>query len=177
MFGLFNYIRSSVQRKLLVVNMLLVTIVAVTLYLFLMANFQRMTDFSLQQNKQGTETTVDDYLTKYVQEKAFATWLQIDRAQSRLAILGRTAQTILDHYDEIQANPALLDFSVFQTELTEERGALTSPATALTDALIPPPIADDPQARELLETSGLLNLSMDAIFETSANSAFIYFVG
>ncbi|HRW05158.1 MAG TPA: SpoIIE family protein phosphatase [Caldilineaceae bacterium] len=177
MFGLFNYIRSSVQRKLLVVNMLLVTVVAVTLYLFLMANFQRMTDFSLQQNKEGTETTVDDYLTKYVQEKAFATWLQIDRAQSRLAILGRTAQTILDHYEEIQANPALLDFSVFQTELTEERGALTSPATALTDALIPPPIADDPQARQLLEISGLLNLSMDAIFDTSANTAFIYFVG
>ncbi|MEZ4619308.1 MAG: hypothetical protein R2867_27890 [Caldilineaceae bacterium] len=126
MFSFFHYIRSSVQRKLLVVNMLLVTIVAVTLYLFLMANFQRMTDFSLQQNKEGTETTVDDYLTKYVQEKAFATWLQINQAQNNLTVLV-VPRKILDHYGEIQANPALLDFSVFRTQLTEDRGALTSP--------------------------------------------------
>lgn len=177
MFGLFDYIRASVQRKLLVVNIVLVTVVAVTLYMFLMANFQRMTDFFLQQNTEGMEATVDDYLAKYVEEKAFATWLQIDSAQNNLAILGRTAQKILDHYDEIQANPAILEFSFFETQLTEELGALTSSSEALTDALIPPSIAGDDDARELLEISGLMNLNMDAIFETNDNNAFVYFVG
>lgn len=177
MFGLIDYLRTSVQRKLLVVNIVLVTVVAVTLYLFLIANFQRMTDFFLQQNKQGMEATVDDYLTKYVQEKAFATWLQINSTQNHLTILGQTAQKILAHYDEIQANPALFELSLFDTSLSEERGALTSPSTDVTDALIPPPIAGAPQARELLEISGLLNLNMDAIVESNENSAFVYFVG
>lgn len=177
MFGLFDYIRTSVQRKLLVLNILLVAVVAITLYLFLMANFQRMTDFFLDQNKQGMEATVDDYLAKYVQEKAFATWLQIDSAQKHLTILGQTAQRILDNYDEIQTNPALLEFPIFATELTEQLGALTSPSTAVTDAFIPPPIADLQQARDLLEVTGLLNLNMDAIVETNQNSAFVYFVG
>ncbi len=177
MLSPIDYIRTSVQRKLLVVNMVLVTVVAVTLYIFLIANFQRMTDFSLQQNKQGMEATVDDYLTKYVQEKSFVTWLQIDNAQNHLAILGRTAQKILDHYNEIEANPAVLDLSLFDTQLSEELGALTSSITDTTDALIPPAIAADPQAQALLEATGLMNLNMDAIFETNENSAFIYFVG
>ncbi|MCB0062913.1 MAG: SpoIIE family protein phosphatase, partial [Caldilineaceae bacterium] len=110
-------------------------------------------------------------------EKAFATWLQINNAQNHLAILGRTAQKILDHYDEIQANPAVLDLSLFDTHLSQELGALTSPITDVTDALIPPPIVDNPQAQTLLETTGLMNLNMDAVFETNENSAFVYFVG
>lgn len=175
--NLVNYFRTSVQRKLLFFVILMVTITTVILSVFLIRNFQHLADFSLTLNSEGMEATIDDYLTKYAQEKAFSTWLQIDNAQNHLAVVGLSAQKIVDNYDEIRANPEILDFSLFETQLTTERGALTSSETDRYDALIPPSLADDPRAREVLETTGLLNLNMDAVFETNDNSAFIYFVG
>lgn len=175
--SLIDYFRTNMRRKLLLFNILMVALTTIPLFSFLLLNFQEITEFSLQQNKVGMESTVEDYLTKYTQEKAIVTWLQINSAQDHLAILGRTAQKILDNYDEIQANPSILDLSLFRTDLTESEGALTSSATASVDAFIPPSLADNPKAKELLKTSGLLNLNMDAVFETNDNSAFVYFVG
>ncbi|MBN1875086.1 MAG: SpoIIE family protein phosphatase [Anaerolineae bacterium] len=167
----------SFQRKLILFNLAVVVFTTIVLFLFLMNNFQTITEFSLAQNTTSMEQTVEDYLTKYAQEKATSTWLQLKAAQDNLAILGKTAQKIVDNYDEIRANPAIFELSLFQTPLQEERGALSSGTGAEFDALIPPPITTDPRARELLEASALLNLNLDAIYQANINNAFVYFVG
>ncbi len=171
------FFHQSFQRKLILFNLAVVVLTTIVLFLFLMNNFQTITEFSLDQNTISMEQTVQDYLTKYAQEKAASTWFQIKAAQDNLAILGKSAQKLVDHYDEIRANPAVFEVPFFQTYVNVEQGALTSPATATFEALIPPPLADDPDAFELLETSALLNLSLDAVYQANINNAFLYFVG
>jgi sigma-B regulation protein RsbU (phosphoserine phosphatase) len=175
--GLISFFNRSFQRKLLLFNISLVILTTLILFLFLSYNFQTITNFSLAQNTIGMEQTVEDYLTKYTQEKATSTWFQIKAAQDNLAILGKTAQKIIDDYDEIRSNPALLDLSIFKTNLRDVGGALGSQPEDKVDTLIPPAIASNPQAKELLATSGLLNLNIDAIYDANVNNAFIYFVG
>jgi len=172
-----GFVEQSFQRKLLGFNILLVSITTLFLFFFLTNNFRSITDFSLEENKKGITQTVEDYLTIYAQEKATSTWLQLKAAQDNLAILGTTAQKTLDNYDELVANTAVFTLPLFQTNLVEERGALTAVADANVDALIPPPIADNPAAKELLTVSALLNLNMDAIFNANDNNALLYFVG
>ncbi len=172
-----GFVESSFQRKLLGFNILLVSLTTLFLFFYLTNNFRSITDFSLAENKQGITQTVEDYLTIYAQEKATSTWLQLKAAQDNLTILGTTAQKTLDNYDELVANTAVFTLPLFQTNLVEERGALTAPATAKVDALIPPPIADRADARDLLTVSALLNLNIDAIFAANDNNALLYFVG
>lgn len=175
--GILTFFTHSFRRKLLLFNISAVVLTTVMMFLYLTNNFQTITTYSLNQNTIGMQQTVEDYLTKYAQEKANSTWLQLKAAQDNLAVLGRTAQKIIDNYDEIRANPAIFDLDIFQTHLSEERGALSSDESASVDALIPPAIASDPRAQELLSTSALLNLNMDAVYDANANNAFIYFVG
>ena len=178
MFGkLQSFIGQSFQRKLLLFTLTLIIATTVLLFIFLMINFRSMTSFSLDQNSAGMQQTVEDYLAKYAQEKATSTWLQLNEAQDNLSVLGRTAQKIVDHYDEIRANPEILNLSIFQTPLSEQRGALSSAATDRFETLIPPALADSIEARELLSTTALLNLTMDAVFDANANNAFVYFIG
>jgi sigma-B regulation protein RsbU (phosphoserine phosphatase) len=172
-----TFFSQSLQRKLLLFNISLVILATVILFLFLNNNIQTITNFSLAQNTVGMEHTVEDYLTKYTEEKAHSAWLQLKAAQDNLAIFGKTAQKILDNYEEIQANSALFKLSLFETHLREVQGALSSEPTDNVDTLIPPAIADTPQARELLSVSALLNLNIDAIYDANDNNAFIYFVG
>lgn len=172
-----NFFSQSFQRKLLFFNISLVIFTTVILFLFLINNFQTITNFSLDQNTTGMERTIEDYLTNYAQEKATSTWLQLKAAQDNLTILGRTAQKVIDNYDEIQANPAVFDLPLFQTQLREVGGALSSRPGDPVDTLIPPPITSNPQAKDLLSVSALLNLSIDAIYEANSNNIFVYFVG
>lgn len=167
----------SFQRKLLTFNILLVGLTTLFLFLFLTNNFRNITDFALEENKRGITQTVEEYLTIYAQEKATSTWFQLQDAQANLSILGTTAQKTLDNYDEIKANTAVFDIPIFQTELEEERGALTADANAKVDVLIPPSIADNLKAAELAAVSAMLNLNMDAIFAANDSNALVYFVG
>ncbi len=175
--GILKFITQSFQRKLLLFNISAVVLTTVMMFVYLTNNFQTITTYALNQNTIGMQQTVEDYLTKYAQEKANSTWLQLKAAQDNLTVLGRTAQKIIDNYDEIRANPAIFDLNIFQTQLSEAQGALSSDESASVDALIPPAIASDPRAEELLSTSALLNLNMDAVYDANANNAFIYFVG
>ena len=147
---LIGFFDKSFQRKLLTFNIVLVGLTTLFLFFFLMNSFRTITDFSLDENKKGITQTVEEYLTIYAQEKATSTSLQLEAAQDNLTILGSTAQKTLDNYDAINGNTAVFDIPIFQTELSEERGALTSAADANVDALIPPPIAENPAAKELI---------------------------
>ena len=167
----------SFQRKLLLFNLSTVFLTTIVLFLFLIDNFRAITDFSLAQNTASTEQTAQEFLNRYAQEKATSTWLQIRAAQDNLSVLGKTAQKIIDNYDAIHNSPALLQLPLFKTDLDLQRGALSSDSRAQFDALVPPTLASDPHARDLLAASALLNLSMDSVFEANANNAFVYFVG
>ncbi len=172
-----RFLGKSFQRKLVLFNILLVSLTTIFLFAFLMTNLRNITDFSLDQNRASLRKTVEEYLTIYTAEKAATTWLQIQAAEDNLAILGKTAQKTLDNYDEISENTAVYDIPIFQTELEEELGALTTDADSPYDAFVPPPYVDNPAATDLLEVSGLLNLNMDAVYGANENNALIYFVG
>ena len=83
----------------------------------------------------------------------------------------------MDNYEEINENEAVYEIPIFETELDEERGALTTSPDAPFDAFIPPPFVENPASEELLEVSSLLNLNMDAVYGANENHALIYFVG
>lgn len=163
--------------KLLLFILSVVILTTVSLFLFLMNNFNTITEFSLDQNTIGMEQTVEDYLKKITQEMATSAWLQIKAAEDNLSILGKTAQRIIDNYDELNANPEVFELSIFQTELIEKNGSLSSKASDSVDALIPVPISGNPRSEEVLSISALLNLSIDAVYEANANNVFLYFIG
>ena len=173
----FDFIRRSFRLKLLLSNLTVVILTVVFLFIFLMVNFKTLTDFSLQQNSAGMEQMVQDYMTKLAQEKATSTWLQMKAAQDDLVIMGKTAQRILDNYKELEENPDIFKLSLFNTNLTEQNGALAGDANSLVDTLIPPEIASNPRATQLLTVSGLLNLNINSVYEANENNAFLYFVG
>ncbi len=172
-----SFFRTSFQRKLLLFNILLVSVTTIVLFVTLILNFRQFTSRTQALNIEGMEQTVEEYLTTYADEKAESTWLQIKSAQDNLTILGQTAQKIVDNYDELQAHPELFDISLFDTQLSEENSALTTNEAVSTDALIPPQFTEDERAIELLQISGLLNLNIDAIQEVNENSSLIYYVG
>ncbi|KAA3658185.1 MAG: HAMP domain-containing protein [Chloroflexi bacterium] len=172
-----HYFTGSFQHKLVLFNVLLVSLTTIFLVIFLMSNMRGITDFSLEQNRQSLRKTVEEYLTIYTAEKATSTWLQIQSAQSNLTILGRTAQKTLDNYNAINENTAVYQIPIFQTELEAEGDALTTAADTPFDAFIPPPFVENPASKELVNISALLNLNMDAVFAANENHTLIYFVG
>ncbi|MEM7336592.1 MAG: HAMP domain-containing protein, partial [Chloroflexota bacterium] len=172
-----SFFRTSFQRKLLLFNILLVSLTTIVLFVTLILNFRQFTNRTQALNIEGTQQTVEEYLTTFANEKAESTWLQIKAAQDNLTILGQTSQKIVDNYDELQAHPELFELSLFDTTLTNENGALTTSESKETDAFIPPQFTSDERAQELLEISGLLNLNIDAIQAVNENSSLIYYVG
>ncbi|NJN15728.1 MAG: SpoIIE family protein phosphatase [Oscillochloris sp.] len=171
------YVSRSFRRKLLLFVLLAVVITTVVQFLFLINNFRAISDFALQQNTAGMERTVEEFLANYAQEKAVSTSLQIQAAQANLGILGRTAQKLVDNYDTIRRDPSVLNLALFQSDLREVRGALTANPDDAYEIFIQPSLADDPAVLELVQVSGLLNLSMDAVAAADPNTNFIYFVG
>ena len=167
----------SFRRKILFFNITLLVVTNAILFLFLNKNFQIITDFALAQNTAGTTKTVEGYLEKYAQEKAASIWLQLKSTQDDLSVIGKTAQKIVDHYDEFRARPDIFAIPLFQIPLQEVRGALTSDPAKPVDALIPPPLVANPKAKETLTIFSLLNLSIDAVYQANDNNAFLYFVG
>ncbi|MBX0328754.1 SpoIIE family protein phosphatase [Oscillochloris sp. ZM17-4] len=172
-----TFFGQSFQRKLLLFVLSAVVITTVLQFLYLINNFRTITDFALQQNTAGMERTVEEFLANYAQEKAASSGLQIRAAHDNLSALGRTAQQLVDSGVLTGAAAGLPDLAILQTPLEPRNGALTSPADATYDTFIPPPLVDDPRARSILESSALLNLSMQATFASNQNNKFIYFVG
>jgi sigma-B regulation protein RsbU (phosphoserine phosphatase) len=172
-----DYIGRSFQRKLLLFNLLAVFLTASVLFGYLVFRFRDFTDLALQSNSTSTEQAVREFLDRYAQEKAASTWLQVEAAQNSLAVLGRTAQTIVDNRDALTADRSVFALPLFTTELREQSGSLTTPPEARYDAFVPPPFVESAAARADLETSALLNLSMDAVQESNSNITFIYYVG
>ena len=171
-----SFIAGSFRRKLILFNLAAVFLTAFAIFLFLMNRLQSITEFSLKQNSQSMEQTVQDYLNKYAHEKAGSTWLQIKAAMDNLSVLGKTAQKLVDNYDSIGA----MDLSgspLFRNQLAMRHGALSSASSDSIDIFIPPPLVHDPAARRALEVSAFLNLSIDSVFEANNNNAFIYWVG
>jgi sigma-B regulation protein RsbU (phosphoserine phosphatase) len=177
MSGVFATFRNSFRWKLAGYGMAMVLLATVVYSLFFDYELNSITEFSLAENTAGMKQMAEDYLTKYADEKAVSTWDQMHKAQSNLVVLGKTAQKILDHYDEIQSHLDVFDLSLFSTQINQVEGALSSASSATYDAFAPPPIADNPRAKALLIASGLLNLNMDALFDSDENSSFVYFVG
>ncbi len=177
MIAPFRFIANSFRRKMIAFVLIAVFFTAFALFSFMMYNFNAITTFSLEQNSKSLESTVEDYLNKYVVEKAGSTWLQIKAAQDNLAVLGKTAQKIVDNYDDIRANAPLLNLPLFRTNLHKSQGALTNGPEEAVNTFIQPPIASSPAALEMLRVSGLLNLSIGAVFEANINYASVYFVG
>lgn len=175
--GMFAFVRNSFRWKLALYGMALVLLATLVYFLFLNYELNTITTFSLEQNTAGTKLLVEDYLTTYADEKAQSTWDQIMEAHDNLVVLGKTAQKIIDNYDELQNNPEIFELALFDTQLQEIDGALSSGPSAEYDAFAPPAIAGNSQSRELLLTSALLNLNMDALFESDDNNSFVYFVG
>ncbi len=175
--AIFSMVRNSFRWKLALYGMAMVLLATVIYSLFLDYELNTITTFSLAQNSAGTKQMVEEYLTKYADEKAASTRQQILEAQDNLVVLGKTAQKILDNYDELQDNPGVFDLALFQTQLEEIDGALSSGPSTKYDAFSPPSVADNPQSRGLLTASGLMNLNMDALFEADANNSLVYFVG
>lgn len=172
-----SFIRQSFQRKLLLFVLLAVFLTTLLQLAYLINNFRQITDLALAENKRGAEQTADEFMAKYADEKAAAISEQLRAAQNNLSVLGRTAQKLVDNYAVIRENPALLNLALFRTELEERNGALGAPTDAPFDALIPPHLLDDPRAHEVLASSALLNLSMDAVYDANPNNTLIYFVG
>ncbi len=174
---IFNYFNASFQRKLLAYNILLVSVTTIILFMFLISSQQRLTDFALDANKTALDQAIKEYLTQYTAEKATSTWLQLEAAQDNLSVMGKMAQNIIDNKDELLANEAFYEIDLFKTDLRDVNGALSGSPEDVSDTLIPPPIADNPRAQEILAISSLLNLSMDGVFEANENNTFLYFVG
>ena len=177
LLGIFSFIRSSFRWKLALYGMAMVLLPTIVYSIFLDYELGTITDFSVARYTASTEQLVEEYLTKYTDEKAQSTAEQILDSQANLTVLGRTAQKIVDSYDELQNNPGVFDLSLFNTPLEIVDGALTSGATTQYDAFAPPPIAGEARASAILTTSALLNLNMDALFESDKNDSFVYFVG
>lgn len=171
-----SYIAGSFRRKLILFNLAAVFLTAFAIFLFLMNRLQSITEYSLLQNSQSMEQTVQDYLNKYAQEKAGSTWLQVKAAIDNLSVLGKTAQKLVDNYDTL-GTLNVASAPLFRNRLSLRNGALTSASTESVDSFIPPPLVNIPAARRALEASSLLNLSIDAVFEANNNNAFIYWVG
>ncbi len=174
---LIAFFNNSFQRKLLLFNLATVILTTVVLYLFLMYNFRSITDYSLQRSSASMEETVQEFLIRLVNEKSHSTWLQLKAAQDNLTVLGKTAQKMVDNSSYLAADPALYQIPLFDTDLHEEYGALTSDSLAPMDALVPPSLANDPYAIQKLQISAILNMSMDAVYDANPNNAFVYYVG
>jgi sigma-B regulation protein RsbU (phosphoserine phosphatase) len=175
--GVLSFLRSSFRWKLALYGMAVVLLVVIVYYFFLDYELNTITTFSLAENTAGTKQMVEEYLTRYADEKALSTWDQIMDAQANLVVLGETAQKIIDEYDALRDQPDLFELALFRTQLDKVEGALSSGASTQYDAFAPPAIADNPRSRELLTVSGLMNLNMDSLFESDKNNSFVYFVG
>ncbi|RRR65964.1 MAG: HAMP domain-containing protein [Candidatus Viridilinea halotolerans] len=167
----------SFQRKLLIFVLLAVFITTILQFIFLIGNFQRITDFALEQNTAGAEQNAEEFLRNYAEEKAASTWLQLQAAQSNLTVLGQTAQQLVDNYPALRAQPEIFNLMLFTTQVQAERGALTGTPDERFEIFVPPSLADDPYVLDLLEASALLNLSMEAVYGANSNNNFVYFVG
>jgi hypothetical protein len=152
--------------------MAMVLLATIVYSLFIDYELSSITTFSLARNTVGMQQLTEEYLTQYADEKAASTWDQIHDAHNNLIVLGKSAQKIIDHYDELLNNPEIFDLALFQTEVSEIEGALSSDPSATYDAFVPPPIIENPRSRSLLLVSGLMNLTMDALFESNRNSSF-----
>jgi phosphoserine phosphatase RsbU/P len=171
------FFTQSFQRKLLLFNLVTVILTTVILFLFLTIAMSSITETSLQKSREGIQKTVQDNLSLSAQVESNSIWSQLYAAQDNLSVLGKTAQKMVDNTLDLEANSNLLTIPLFFTPLHQEQGASTSLPSDPVDVVVPPSLSNDPLAMLAQQTSGLLNLNLQAVYEGNPNNIAIYYIG
>jgi sigma-B regulation protein RsbU (phosphoserine phosphatase) len=167
----------SFKAKLLLFTLSVVLIPTAVLVLFFISSFNAITRFSLEQNKAGIERMNREFLANLAADKARLTSLQLKRAMEGVTILGKTTQKLLDDYGELSHLSEVYRAKLYHDNLIPYKGALTNRTSEPVNVLIPPSLASQPRAHELLRVSSLLTPLIGPVFESNENNTFVYFVG
>jgi sigma-B regulation protein RsbU (phosphoserine phosphatase) len=162
--------------KLLIFALSVVLVPTAVLVILFLNNLNNMTRFSLAQNTAGIEKSNREFLSNLA-SKARLTSLQFRRAQESLTILGKTAQKLIDNYDDLAKIQDVYELKLFRDNFTSYRNALTNRPEDKVNVLIPPSLVPAGRSRELLRVSSFLNLIIGPVFESNENNTFVYFVG
>lgn len=165
------------KAKLLLFTLSVVLIPTVVLVFFFIGNFYAITRFSLEQNKAGIERLNQEFLNNLAADKARLISLQFKRATDGLTILGKTAQKLIDNYQELSSVNDVYRLKLFRDNLVEYKKALTNPPQDEVNVLIPPSLASQQRSRQLLRVSSLLSPVIGPVFESNENNTFVYFIG
>jgi len=165
------------KAKLLLFALSVVLIPTAVLVSFFLINFNGITRFSLEKNTEGIEKSNQEFLNNLASDKARLTSLQFKRAIESLTILGKSAQKLIDHYQELSDVQDIYKLGLFRENLVPFLGALTNVSEEEINVLIPPALVPQKRSRELLKISSLLNLIIGPVFESNENNTFVYFVG
>jgi sigma-B regulation protein RsbU (phosphoserine phosphatase) len=175
---LIAFFTQSFQRKLLLFNLLTVILTTVVLFLFLTINMRSITNYSLSSSRTGIKDTVQEYLSRNAQVESDAIWQQLNAAQNNLSVMGKSAQKMVDNFQDIEANSSMLAIPLFDTPLKAgTSGEFTSSPTDPVDVIMPPSLTNDSNAMVALQASALLNLNMQAVKEGNPNNIAIYYIG
>jgi phosphoserine phosphatase RsbU/P len=168
----------SFKAKLIIFAMLLILIPSVILVSFFIINFTSITSFSLEQNKQSITESTEEYLTNFVDEEASLIYKELEGAINNLSSIGRSAQLIIDNYNQLANLEDIYQIGLFNTELIQYGEALTNPSDdTKANVLVPPELTDEEKALEWVKVSSILNLMLESTFESNINNSFLYFVG
>ncbi len=169
--------KRTFKFKLIFFTLSVTIIPLLFLVVLFLNNFNKITEVSLEQNTKGIKQSTYEYLTNMVKDKADLGSLRVQSVIDSVSVLGKSAQKIIDNYDELAGNKDIYEVDMFNNKLIELNGAKTNNTDEEVNVLIPPHIADNPESIELLKTTSLLNLSMASVFESNSNLTFLYFVG
>lgn len=167
----------SFKAKLLLFALLVMLLPMAALMLLFRGSFDDMTEFSLEQNRQGLIRTNREMLTFIATDQARIVSLQLQSAVTSITILGKAAQKLIDNYEPLTEVRDLYEVPLFNEQLVEMQNAITNRPTDEANVLAPPAIAESPRSVELIRVSALLNLLIGPVFESNENNSFVYFVG
>lgn len=168
----FNY-----KARLLAFTLSAVLIPIAVLVIFFLSSFNAITRFSLEKNKDGIEGMNREFLTNLAADKARLTSLQLKRVIDSITILGKTAQQLIDHYEELASVSDVYSLPLYRDNLIPYKKALTNRPAERVNVLIPPSLTSQHRSRQLLKVSSLLSPVIGPVFESNENNTFVYFVG
>ncbi|MFW5799589.1 MAG: hypothetical protein ACOCV8_02140, partial [Spirochaetota bacterium] len=167
----------SFKAKIIIFALSLIIIPAAILVIFFMTNFNSVTNFSLEQNKENITASTKEYLTNFVTQEADLIYKDLEKAISNIIALGKSTQKVIDNYEHFVKLEDIYKIPLLDDNIIEYKGALTNPPTEEeSNILIPPSIADEERSKELLRVSSLLNLFLEPLFKSDKNNSMLYFV-
>ncbi len=169
--------RINFKAKLLIFVLSVVLLSTALLVTFFIINFYSITNFSLEQNAKSLKESNREFLINLANDKARLTSLQFKNAVSSITVLGKAAQKIIDNYNDLAGLNSIYSLNLFRNKLVTYNQALTNPKKEEVNVLIPPALAGQKRAQDLLRVSSLLNLIIGPVFESNENNTFVYFVG